>query len=128
MVTEIKACPQIRQPDNEVEAYRNEVPLEYIYVDLAPAMPNEILLGSLRDGRLRVASPLQVRLTYEGKHTIAEAIELDEFGFGNNWSEALIDLQRAIVELYFTLEKGQKRLGTDLQRIWNVLQEKILKR
>jgi hypothetical protein len=91
-------------------------------------MPEQILLGYLRDGRFRVVSPLQVKLTYEDKHTIAEAVELDEFGFGENISEALADLQRAIAELYFTLEKEQSRLGTDLQRIWVVLQEKILKR
>ena len=128
MVTEIKPCPQVRQPENEVEAYRTEVPIEYVNADLAPAMPKNVLLGSLLDGRLRVVSPLQVKFTYESKHTIAEAVDLDEFGFGENVSEAIADLQRTIAELYFTLEKEQNRLGTDLQRIWGVLQEKILKR
>lgn len=90
--------------------------------------PDNILLGALRDGRLRVVSPIKVKLTYEGKHTIAEADEIDEFGFGENISEAIADLQRAIAELYFTLDKEQGRLGVDLQRIWGVLQEKIIKR
>lgn len=91
-------------------------------------VPKEMLLGFVRDGRLRVLSPLQVKFTYEGKHTIAEAVELDEFGFGENVSEAITDLQRTITELYFTLENEQERLGVDLQRIWNVLQDKMLKR
>lgn len=128
MVTEIKSFPQVRQSDNEVEAYQVEVPIEYVNIELVPAMPKELLLGSLRDGRLRVISPLHVQFKYEGNNTIAEAIELDEFGFGKNVSEAIADLQRSIAELYFTLEKEQGRLGIDLQRIWNVLQEKILQR
>jgi hypothetical protein len=128
MVTEIKTYPKMRQPDSEVEAYRDEVPIEPVNVDLALAMPREILLGTLRDGRLRIISPLQLKLTYEGKHTIAEAVEVDEFGFGENISEAISDLQRTISELYFTLEQEQERLGVDLQRVWDILQKKILKR
>lgn len=104
------------------------VPIEYVGTDLAPAVPSEALLGSLRDGRLRVHSPIKVGFATEGKHIIAEAVELNEFGFGENQSEARADLQRAIAELYFTLEQEQDRLGTDLQGVWTVLQEKIHKR
>ncbi len=88
----------------------------------------EILLGTVRDGRLKVHSPIIVKFKYENEQVIAEAEEIDEFGFGNNPAEALADLQRAIAELYFTLEKEKDRLGVDLQRVWNILQEKILKR
>jgi hypothetical protein len=91
-------------------------------------VPEKILLGSLRDGRLRVLSAIKVRLSVEGDHMIAEAFELDEFGFGANFTEAIADLQRTIAELYFTLEKEQERLGVDMQRVWNILQKKILKR
>ena len=87
----------------------------------------EVLVGSLRDGRLRVLSPFSVRFSSEGSSIIAEATEFNEFGFGENWSEALLDLQYAIVELYFSLEGGQGRLGSDLQNVWSVLQQKIQK-
>lgn len=87
----------------------------------------EVLVGSLRDGRLRVLSPFSVRFSSEGSSIIAEATEFNEFGFGENWSEALLDLQYAIVELYFSLEGGQDRLGSDLQNVWSVLQQKIQK-
>lgn len=120
--------PPVAPPDDKVEAYPTEIPIEYIDEAWRQAIPDEILLGFLRDGRLRVIAPLNVKLTYEGKHTISEAIELDEFGFGNNVSEAISDLQHAIAELYFTLDKEQNRLGADLQKIWNVLQKKIIKR
>jgi hypothetical protein len=91
-------------------------------------VPDQILLGSLRDGRLKVRSPIKVRFATEGKHTIAEAMEINEFGFGENISEAIADLQHTIAELYLTLEEEQDRLGTDLQGVWAILQEKIYKR
>lgn len=94
---------------------------------MEPVAPNRILLGSLRDGRLRVQSPITVTFTKEDQHVIAEATELDEVGFGANLSEALRDLQRAIVELYLTLEKEQDRLGPDLQKVWATLQRKLLR-
>ena len=137
MVIEIRplGSPAI-QPDNDAGAHDilfqeivpGIVPIEYVGEDLALAIPGEALLGSLRDGRLRVHSPIKVKFTKEGEHIIAEAVELDEFGFGENTSEALIDLQRVIAELYLTLEKEQNRLGKDLQGVWTILQEKIHKR
>ena len=69
-----------------------------------------------------------VKCTKEDQHVITEAVEFNEFGFGKNFSEALSDLQRAIAELYFTLEQKQDRLGPDLQHVWANLQQKILRR
>lgn len=140
MVTKIKElkAPEIEQPNNEgVSSYkelqefqtiRNILPLEYILLDTAPAVPEKILLGSLRDGRLRVNSPLKVKFTREDRHYIAEAEELNEFGFGENPSEALHDLQRTIAELYFTLDSERDRLSSDLRSVWENLQQKITKR
>jgi len=129
MVTEIKQLPPTTQPDNEVGAYSAGIPTEYVDLDLdlELAIPEEVLLGSLRDGRLKVHSPIKVRLTTEGVHTIAEATEISEFGFGGNISEAIADLQRTIAELYLTLEEEQKHLGKDLKGVWTVLQKKIHK-
>lgn len=95
---------------------------------LVAQVPDHIELGALRDGRLRVISPISVNLSTEENNVIAEAVEFNEFGFGKNSSEAIVDLQRAIAELYFTLEDEQDRLGLDLQRVWDRLQEKIYKR
>ena len=137
MVTKIQQMSETQsmQPDDEGAAHHlkfQKIPpsavVEYINADLAPAVPSEALLGSLRDGRLRVHSPIKVKFATEGKHTIAEAVELNEFGFGKNLSAAIIDLQRAIAELYLTLEKEHDRLGKDLQDVWTILQEKIHKR
>ncbi len=127
-----------RSFDNEAVTYERrflEIPIAPLVSHegallsrVSPVLPEHILLGSLRDGRLRVQSPITVKLIKEDQHIIAEAIELDEFGFGTNLSEALRDLQRAIVELYFTLEAEQDRLGPALQKIRATLQHKLLRR
>ncbi len=46
--------------------------------------------------------------TTEDGQCVAEAAEINEFGFGDN-------LTAAIAELYFTLDADQQRLGPDLQ-------------
>jgi hypothetical protein len=69
-----------------------------------------------------------VNITREDHHIIVEALEFDEFGFGNTLSEALVDLQHAIADLYLTLEQEQDHLGPDLERVWHSLQEKIQRR
>ena len=87
--------------------------------------PDEMWLGALRDGRLRVISPFRVRFSRDDAHVVAEAPEADEFGFGTNGSEALADLQRALVALYLSLEEDQQRLGPDLQRVWQTMRRKV---
>lgn len=92
--------------------------------DLRP-QSKTLALGSLRDGRLRVVEPIGVvQMVEEGKCVI-EAQELNEFGFGDNFSEAIQDLQEAIAELYFTLELEQEKLGPDLASVWATLSRKV---
>lgn len=96
---------------------------------LVPIIPTSALkdfyLGTVRDARLRVVSPLHVTLASEEGNIRAEATEIDEFGFGGSYADALSDLQRAIAELYLSLEDAKDRLGPDLERVWQVLQAKI---
>ena len=89
--------------------------------------PETFTLDSLRDGRLRVVEPIGVLPMFEGGKHVVEAPELNEFGFGDNLSEALSDLQAAIAELYFTLEDEQERLGPDLSSVWAELSQKVRK-
>ena len=130
--------PITAQHDDELVAHHRQfaqmhlshlIPTDYAGGLMSTAaVPDQVFLGSLRDGRLRVREGIPVKLTTEGEHIIAEAIEFDEFGFGRTLSEALVDLQRALAELYFTLEHEQQRLGPDLQQVWAKLQQKIVKR
>ncbi len=78
-------------------------------------MPDVILIGSLRDRRLKIKKPIKVSFSQSGNTVIAEAEEFNEFGFGNNKTEALNDLQRTVIELFLTLEEDENRIGKDLQ-------------
>ncbi len=94
-------------------------------VDMGPAFEATSLLGTLNDARLRVRQPFQVTMATENDDFIAEAVEIDEFGFGKNPSSAVRDLQLTIVELYFTLKSEADRLGPDLKRVFGVLESKL---
>ncbi len=93
----------------------------------ARQVPREFTLGSMRDGRLRVVEPIEVVQKTEDGKCVVETPELNEFGFGDNLSEAIADLQAAIAELYFTLDAEQDRLGPDLAAVWATLSRKIRK-
>jgi len=92
---------------------------------IGPALPETMLLGALRDPRLRLAVPLTITFESENDDIIAHCEDLEEFGFGKHLTEAIEDLQAAIAELYFTLKQENNRLGSNLKRIWGSLRQKI---
>lgn len=130
MVTKIEALPAQEEERNVVGA--SNVP-PWLVLAFAPppfvaptlVAPREFMLGALRDGRLRVIEPIAVKWTTEDGQCVAEASEINEFGFGANLTEAIADLQAAIAELHFTLEAEQERLGPDLQAVRATLARKI---
>lgn len=132
MVTLIRPFKQPATPPADlVVAHQQQFDVPWQYVEqehFGAKVPQSILLGHLRDGRLQVVSPIAVGLTTEGNHVIAEALELAEFGFGENLSEALADLQRAVAELYLSLEADHDRLGSDLKDVWARLRDKVRRR
>jgi hypothetical protein len=99
---EIAQLQQLQQgsvPDMPEAAYRVE-PVGELATSIASfAPPGEALLGTLRDARLKVTEPFRVSFHREESHVIAEAADVDEFGFGGNPSEALADLQRALASV-----------------------------
>ena len=133
MVTQIQQFPDIADKYwpylDEANSSREDAEIEPIKpVLVEQTIPSVMLLGTLSDGRLKVCSPITLKLSSEEDHIMAEAVDINEFGFGKNSSEALRDLQRTIVELYLTLKKEQDRLGDDLQNVWSNLQQKIIAR
>lgn len=92
-----------------------------------PLVPGELLLGTLSDARLKIVDPICVRLSFDHDQIVAEAVALNEFGFGDTASEAVADVQRAIAQLYFSLEESSDRLGLDLQRTWATIQTSVEK-
>lgn len=90
-------------------------------------LPDEMMLGSLGDRRLRVLVPIHVLVSTENDDYIAHADEVDEFGFGSSYMDAVRDLQRAMVELYLTLST-EAALGPEMQRTLKVLRTKLAER
>ena len=127
VTTEARIQELDRQKESELEStLENAFPIvERNEAVEASRPPERFKLGSLRDGRLRVVEPIGVVQMSEGRKFIVETPELNEFGFGDGFSEAIADLQAAIAELYFTLETEQERLGPELARVWSILSRKV---
>jgi hypothetical protein len=92
---------------------------------LALGAPSEFFLATLADRRLRVVKPIHVLIRQEEGQFVAEADELEEFGFEESRAEALRELQRAIVALFYTLQSEEMRLGPSLRATWTRLREKV---
>jgi hypothetical protein len=127
MVIETEILEPVRQSASHIipEVTNPMVDLIGSVTKEAFVLPDKSALGSLRDGRLRVVNPIEVVQMSEGGGVVVEAPELNEFGFGDGFSEAIADLQATIAELYFTLETEQKRLGPELARVWSILSRKV---
>jgi len=88
-------------------------------------LPETMLLGALRDPRLRLLAPLTISLERENDYIVAYCEELEEFGFGTHLTEAIEDLQVAIAEVYLTLKEEKDRLGSDLSALLDTYYKKI---
>jgi hypothetical protein len=87
--------------------------------------PGTFKLGALRDARLRLIQAIDIAETREDGQVAVEAPEFNEFGWGANFTEALVDLQHALAELYWGLETERERLGPGMHALWERLREKI---
>ena len=90
-------------------------------------LPARIKLESLLDDRLRVKEPIDVSVFAAEGFILAEAVDFNEFGYGDDPAAAVLELRYAIADLYFSLEEDKDRLGPGLQTIWETLQAKIAK-
>ncbi len=94
-------------------------------LSIGPALPETMLLGALRHPRLRLIEPLTITFEREKDDIVAYCEELKEFGFGTHLTETIEDLQATIAEAYFTLKEENKRLGSDLRKLWDTLNKKV---
>ena len=114
---------QVDVPKDLIETFVDSITFDS--VEEPPQELEGFMLGTLGHRRLRVHMPFTVKLDTENEDHIAEVEAINEFGFGKSIWEAVADLQRAIVDLYFTLEEDQDRLGPDLSSVWRTLQEMV---
>jgi hypothetical protein len=87
--------------------------------------PAYLLVESLDDPRLRLASALYVESHWEPEGVTVHHPESDVFGYGETEAEALDDFRKAFVELFLTLSSDRAALGPALQRTLRVLDEVV---
>jgi len=97
-------------------------------VYLRSATPKKARLGSLNHPFLYLKKPIPLSIEREGDWVVASHSELEEFGFGENFSAAIEDFRQTLIELFLTLESGKKTLGPELKRLWTILQKWIIKK
>ena len=110
--------------DLQVGGTETSVPV-LIPIHGSAELPDRIRLGTLFDARFRVQRPIPVTLDRSADGVSAIWGEIDEFGHADSASAASVELARGLVELYFTLEREQMNLGSDLERVWAVLRQHI---
>ena len=85
-----------------------------------------VAIDSLQpDSLLRIVEPIAVTWTVEDDTTIANAPEINEYGYGDTVAEAIEDLQATIAELYLHLDENHDKLGPDLQKVYKTLTRKL---
>ena len=83
--------------------------------------PVVLILESLGDARLHLASPLHVEAHWDPEGVTIHHPESEVFGYGEDEAEALDDFRRAFAELFLTLDAERDALGPALQRTLEVL-------
>jgi hypothetical protein len=131
MTSQLVVGEQVEEQNRALASSREFLVLEDAVVEAMESLfveslvPSEMLIGHLLDPRLRVSEGFLVRLTLDADQVVAEAPAFNEFGFGQDYREALRDLQRAIAQLYFSLEEMSTTLGPDLQAVRQALQKHV---
>lgn len=80
-----------------------------------------ILIYSLSSPLLKLKEPLAVHLEYDKEEVVAFCYDLDIFGYGESEIEALDDLRKTILDLYYELKENKDNLGILPKRIWDYL-------
>src|ERR1700722_13616786 len=75
------------------------------------AIPDPLSFALAIDPRLKIKKAFSVRVHKYNSGMVAEAPEIEEFGYGLNSSEALLDLGKTIAELYLSLDAEADRLS-----------------
>ncbi|MBN1348613.1 hypothetical protein JXJ21_04325 [candidate division KSB1 bacterium] len=100
--------------------------------------PNLLLAGSDRQKTIQVKTlnhpnfelrqPLVITVQEDRQNIIANYNELDSFGCGCTESEAVVDLLNEIIETYVDLESEEKALQPTAKRLWNHLQNVVVRK
>jgi hypothetical protein len=89
------------------------------------ARPQSVLFGALADPDLRLLKPIPLEVSTEENNVVLTWDETNEFGCGCSTTAALEDFGQSLRELYRHLHSKDVKLGADLQRVRQVLDQYI---
>jgi len=132
------ACPEINaelsSPGLTKEPESKKLPAQQVSRVISPfrvpatikligksARPRHVLFGALKDPKLRLRQPIPLDVSVEQSEVIVTWVEADEFGCGATTGTALDDFGHTVRELYERLHAKDAQLGTDLQRVKQIL-------
>jgi hypothetical protein len=98
------------------------------FTDRVEFLPRHVQFGMLRHPRLAVQKPIPLEVTRTDRTVVATWDTVNEFGYGETWSEAVEDFSKTIAELFISLESQEAQLSADLKNVLAVLREHISKR
>lgn len=90
-----------------------------------PVIPDPLSFAPTIHPRLKIKKAFTVHLRRYESGVAAEAPEIEEFGYGANSFEALLDLGKTIAELYLSLDADADHLSDDLKSVRAKLAEHI---
>ena len=122
---------QLAPTKEELKTFRasldsKDIPVRKIVRSKRP--PDNLLFGIIREPSLRLFKAIPLSIERKRKSVIARWIEIDEFGYGRNLSEAAEDFAKTVTELYLTLMDKQEHLSEDLKQVWTTLNQHIGRR
>jgi hypothetical protein len=107
-------------------SYPSNVFAEFISPDKLPnPRPERVLFGGLKDLRLAVVEPIPLDVTLEESNVVVSWADVAEFGTGETLSVAIDDFDTSLRELYYQLLAPEARLGADLARIKQIIEQHI---
>ena len=110
-------------PQEAIASFRVSISIPARHMlEPAGARPTSIMFGVLNDPEYRLRIPIPLEVETEQEHVIVNWAETEEFGVGENLSDAISDFARSLRSLHRSLAQA-KCLGPDLLRVRNKLNE-----
>ena len=95
-------------------------------VQLDIGFPMDLEIASLPDDRLRLINPLRAEIRQDDEGFVACVSDFNEYGYGEDYFEAVDDLREVLCELYWSLLESKGELSSDLEETVARLQKTIL--
>lgn len=96
-----------------------------LFANNESARPDSLLFGAVARPGLRVRKPIPLTVSQEQDNVVVSWDDADEFACGKTTGEALAEFSKNIGDLYVELNDSTVRLGKDLARVRDIMNQYI---